>query len=106
MMFFLIALLDELFEKYSSIKDAISTDYEQLTKIFNDNQIIEIKDFLKKRDKGMAPILAKRNKRQYEAPKGQERKPVAPKRRKTAPKPQKTRNENKYNSLCSNLRNC
>ena len=88
------ALLDELFERYSSIKDAISTDYDQLARILNENQIIEIKDFLKKREQGMAPMLAQRNKRQYEAPKRQEKKSVAPKRRKTAAKPQKKRNEN------------
>ena len=62
-------LLDELFERYSNIKDAISTDYDELAKILNESQIMEIKDFLKKRDHGMAPILAQKNKRQYEPPK-------------------------------------
>ena len=84
-------LLDELFEKYSLIKDTINTDYDELSKILDNQQIIEIKDFLKKRDQGMAPILVQRNKHQYEPPTKPERKTIAPKHRKLIPKPQQER---------------
>ena len=62
------ALLNDIFTKYESLKDQIGKDYDQLALILD-----EVKDSLRKRDVGMAPILEHRSGRQYEQPKPQVR---------------------------------
>ena len=101
------ALLDDLFVKYSSVKNIIMKDYDKLSKILSPNQIMEIKDSLRKRDQGMAPMLAERSKRQYEPPRPRERKQVVTKRRKPAPKPKKhpkNSNNNQIQQFVTQLR--
>ena len=65
------ALLNDMFTKYGTLKEQIGRDYDQLTMILDENQIKEIKDSLKKRDAGMAPMLEQKATRQYEPPKPQ-----------------------------------
>ena len=84
---------------YSSVKNAIMKDYDKLTKHLNQNQIMEIKDSLRKRDQGMAPMLAERSKRQYKPPRPRERKQVTAKRRKPAPKPNKQPKKSNNNQI-------
>ena len=60
------ALLDEMFEKYSSIKGLINQDLTELETILTSKQLHEIKESLHKRSTGMAPVIAKKAKRQYE----------------------------------------
>ena len=80
------ALLDDLFVKYSTLRDSINSDYDQLTGILDEGQIREIKDSLKKRDVGIAPMLELKTKRQFEPPKPQprpkQRTVMVPKKRK------------------------
>ena len=56
------ALLNDMFTKYGTLKDKINKDHDQLALILNEDQIKEIKDSLRKRDVGMAPVLEHRTK--------------------------------------------
>ena len=67
------ALLNDMFTKYGSLKDQIGKDYDQLALILDEVQIKEIKDSLRKRDVGMAPILEHKSGLQYKQPKPQAR---------------------------------
>ena len=82
------ALLNDMFTKYSALKEQINKDYDQLALLLTEQQIREIKDSLRKRDVGMAPTIEHRSKRQYEPPKTnnqqKKRKFIAPKYRKQA----------------------
>ena len=62
------AILDEMFVKYSNIKGLINQDLTELEKILTSTQLQEIKGSLQKRSTGMAPMIAKKARRQYEAP--------------------------------------
>ena len=75
------------------------SDYDELARFLDTSQIKEIKDSLKKRDQGMAPLLAQRSKRQYEPPRRKDRKQVTAKRRKAAPRQQKTNRRTDNNQI-------
>ena len=102
------ALLNDMFTKYSTLKGQISRDYDQLALILNEDQIKEIKDSLRKRDVGMAPVLEHRTKRQYEPPKPsnqRNRKFIAPKYRKQGQqRPRKQTNEQELQSFVKQLK--
>ena len=71
-----------MFEKYSSIKGLINQDLTELEKILTSKQLHEIKESLHKRSTGMAPVIAKKAKRQYEvATNPKNRQSKAPKRK-------------------------
>ena len=93
------ALLDDLFVKYSSLKNSISKDYDQLSHILNETQIREIKDSLRKRDVGMAPILELKTKRQFEPakpqPRQKQRTVMVPRKRKMPQQKGRPQNQNK-----------
>ena len=97
------ALLDDLFVKYSTLKDAIGKDYDQLTRILTDTQVREIKDSLKKRDVGMAPMLELKTKRQFDPPKPlqkqQQRTVMVPKKRKAPQQKGRPQNQNQNKQL-------
>ena len=84
------ALLDDLFHKYSLVKQQIESDFQQLHQILNSAQLEEIKDSLNTRCSRLAPTYTNKAKRQFEkpsTPRGQ------PKRRKIVPKSSKGRNQ-------------
>ena len=91
------ALLNDMFTKYGSLKDQIGKDYDQLALILDETQIREIKDSLRKRDVGMAPILEHKSGRQYEQPKPQgrtrPRKFLKPEPRRKGPQRAKKQND-------------
>ena len=93
------AILDDLFVKYSSLKESINKDYDQLTRILTESQVREIKDSLKKRDLGMAPMLVLKTKRQFEPPKPQpkqrQRMVMVPRKRKMPQQKGRPQNQNK-----------
>ena len=67
------AILDDMFDKYSNVKGSINQDLTELEKILTSTQLHEIKESLHKRSTGMAPVIAKKARRQYEVtqkPKG------------------------------------
>ena len=67
------AILDDMFDKYSNVKGSINQDLTELEKILTSTQLQEIKESLHKRSTGMAPVIAKKARRQYEVtqkPKG------------------------------------
>ena len=90
-------LLDDLFYKYSSTKESLMKDYDELAHLLEPNQVTEIKESLKKRDLGLAPLLAEKNKRQYEPPKPRERRQVIAKRRRASPAKQPRQNRRTNN---------
>ena len=102
------ALLNDMFTKYGTLKDQISKHYDQLALILNVDQIKEIKDSLRKRDVGMAPVLEHRTKHQYEPPKisnQRNRKFIAPKYRKQGQqRPRKQTNEQELQSFVKQLK--
>ena len=53
-------LLDDLFHKYSSTKESLMKDYDELACLLEPNQVTETKESLKKRDLGLAPLLAEK----------------------------------------------
>ena len=76
-------LLDELFTKYSQVKDHIAKDYQSLGNILTAVQLQKIRESLQTTCSRIAATYSKKAKRQYEprqAPKGQ-----PPKRRKITP---------------------
>ena len=102
------ALLNNMFAKYGTLKDQISKDYDHLALILNEDQIKEIKDSLRKRDVGMAPVLEHRTKRQYEPPKPsnqKNRKFIAPKYRKQGQqRPRKQNNGQELHNFVNELK--
>ena len=71
------AILDEMFDKYSSVKGLINQDLTELERILTSTQLQEVKESLQKRSTGMAPVIAKKARRQYEVtpnPKGNQNK--------------------------------
>ena len=91
-------LLDDLFHKYSSTKESLMKDYDELACLLEPNQVTEIKESLKKRDLGLAPLLAEKSKHQYEPPKPRERRQVTAKRRRAPPAKQPTPNRRTDNN--------
>ena len=88
------AILDEMFVKYSNIKGLINQDLTELEKILTSAQLQEIKGSLQKRSTGMAPVIAKKAKRQYEGPTTSKGNPNKGPRRKFVPASRKSKPDN------------
>ena len=95
------ALLDEMVERYSTIKNLISQDFVELEKILSNQQLQEIRESLQKRTTGMAPLIAMRTQRQYVAVTKQPNKQPPVKKRKFVPANRRKTTDNNFN-LCSN----
>ena len=105
------ALLDDLFVKYSNLKDSINKDYDHLSRILTETQVREIKESLKKRDVGMAPMLELKTKRQFDPPKPQQKRQqraIMVPRKRRAPqqkgRPQNQHQNQKFQGLVNQLR--
>ena len=79
-------LLDDLFAKYTQVKQSIESDFQQLHEILSISQLQEIKDSLNSRCSKLAPTYTAKAKRQFDKPSGPR---GQPKRRKVTPKSNK-----------------
>ena len=96
-------LLDDLFSKYSQVKQQIDTDFQQLDAILAGSQLQKIKQSLQTRCSKLAPTYTIKAKCLYEraqAPKGQQ-----PKRRKVTPEQGKNRNQDELQRFMFQLKN-